>query len=527
MIHDKLTSLFKDSRSITVSGLRGASPAWLAATVAEHSTCCCIVPDEHYISLFEQDLHLFTDKQVLQYPGHEIPPYTPLSPDQRTTAARLSTLYRLKDGTGGIMVTSIEALLRRIMPPDLLTSVAEYLMAGEDCDQDDLLQKLIYLGYDKVALVQSVGDFSVRGGIIDIFPPPFAIEAGTLHDGPIRLDFFGDTIESLRSFDPFTQRSIGEISEATLLPVTDLLFDYSSPNTRKTLAKLFEQRGEELHWNSEETAHLMEQMNSGRRFAGMEFFLPLFFHQHSPSSSSVLEFLPKDTVVLLVDPESIHQSMDLTHERIFTNYQTALDNASPALPPEMLFLGKEEVERQLGSFRQLLVTDFPHQNDRILAVSSSNHQLLKQDISLQRTKIGLLAPLSAQIFQWQKAGELVIICCRSSRHTKNLAELLAKHNHQIENLSSPLLVDKLSTNLDDGILYLCDHPLSQGFSLPDSNIHILSDSELFGEMRLGGKSKKKQKGDPLRFTELNDGDIVVHRDHGLGVYRGLSTIEFQ
>jgi transcription-repair coupling factor (superfamily II helicase) len=527
MIHDKLTSILADSGSSTVSGLRGASPAWLAATVAKQHTCCCIVPDEHYISIFEQDLHLFTDKQVLQYPGHEIPPYTPLSPDQRTTAARLSTLYRLKEGQGGIMVTSIEALLRRIMPASLLTSVAEYLMAGEDCDQDDLLKKLTYLGYDKVALVQSVGDFSLRGGIIDIYPPPFAIESDTLHDGPIRLDFFGDTIESLRSFDPFTQRSTGEISEATLLPVTDLLFDYSSPKTRRTLAKLFEQRGEEYHWNSEETARLMERMTSGRRFAGMEFFLPLFFGHQSPPSSSVLDFLPKEAVVLLVDPESIRQSMDLTHERIFTNYQTALDKATPALPPEMLFLGKEEIEKQLDGFKQLLVTDFPSREDRILAVSSSNHQLLKQNISLQRAKIGLLAPLSDQIFQWQKMDELVVVCCRSSRHTKNLAELLAKRNHQIEILPSPLELDRLTAELDGQKLYLCDHPLSQGFSLPDSNIHILSESELFGEMRLGGKSKKKQKGDPLRFTELNYGDIVVHRDHGLGVYRGLSTIEFQ
>ncbi len=425
------------------------------------------------------------------------------------------------------MVTSIEALLRRIMPAGLLTSVAEYLMAGEDCDQDDLLKKLIYLGYDKVALVQSVGDFSVRGGIIDIYPPPFAIESKTLHDGPLRLDFFGDTIESLRSFDPFSQRSIGEISEATLLPVTDLLFDYSSPDTGKALAKLFQQYGEKYNWQSEETARITERITSGRRFAGMEFFLPLFFEDDNLSSSSVLDFLAKDSVVLLVAPEKIKQSMDLSHERIFANYQTALDNSTPALPPEMLFLGRQEIERQLGSFRQLLVTDFSQQEENILAVSSGNHQLLKQEISLKRAKIGLLAPLSEQIFLWQAAGELVIICCRSSRHTKNLADLLAKRNHRIEIISSPLHPDKISTELDSQKLYLCDHPLSQGFSLPDSNVHILSDSELFGEMRLGGKSKKKQKGDSLRFAELHSGDVVVHRDHGLGIYRGLSTIEFQ
>ncbi len=527
MIDNTLKALAGDTGSVVVSGLRGASPAWLAAAVARHHTCCCIVPDEHLLSIFEQDLNLFTDKQVLLYPGHEIPPYTPLSPDQLTTARRLATLYRLKEGEGAVMVTSIEALLRRIMPEQMLTSVAEYLMAGEDCDQDDLLQKLIYMGYDKVALVQSVGDFSVRGGIIDIYPPPFTIDRQSLHEGPIRLDFFGDTIESLRSFDPFTQRSTGDISEATLLPVTDLLFDHGAPEIRTKLAGLFNEYGEKLQWNSEETASLMEQVGSGRRFAGMEFFLPLFFAGHTPLSSTVLDFLPKDAVILLIDPESIWQSMDLSLERIMQNYQAALDQATPALPPEMLFLGKTDITRQLGTFRQLRLTDFPGPDDKIQTVSSGNHQLLKQDISLKRAKTGILAPLSEQIYQWQKTGGQVIICCRSSRHTKNLAELLSKHHHQIEILPSPLNLAQFAEKSADQVLYLCDHSLSQGFSLSEYNLHILSESELFGEMRLGGKSKKKVTGEPLRFTELHDGDIIVHRDHGLGVFRGLCTITLQ
>ena len=527
MIDDTLKALAENGGNLVVSGLRGASPAWLAATVARHHTCCCIVPDEHLLSIFEQDLHLFTDRQVLQYPGHEIPPYTPLSPDQLTTATRLATLYRLKEGDGSVMVTSIEALLRRVMPAAQLTSVAEYLMAGEDCDQDDLRQKLVFLGYDKVALVQSVGDFSVRGGIIDIYPPPFTINRKTLHEGPIRLDFFGDTIESLRSFDPFTQRSTGDISEATLLPVTDLLFDHGVVESRTRLATLFAEYGEKLQWNSEETASLMEQVGSGRRFAGMEFFLPLFFAGHKPPSSSVLDFLPKDAVVLLIDPESIQQSMDLSHERIMQNYQAALDLATPALPPEMLFLGKTDITRQLGAFRQVRLTDFPNPDEKALTLTSGNHQLLKQDIALKRAKTGILAPLSEQIYQWQQDGGRTIICCRSSRHTKNLAELLSRHQHRIEILPSPLNLAPFIQEASDQVLYLCDHPLSQGFSLTEYQLHILSESELFGEMRLGGKTKKKQTAEPVLFTELHDGDIIVHRDHGLGVYRGLTTITLQ
>lgn len=525
MMDHSFLNLLSQRSSLAVAGLRGASPAWLAARVAEGSTCCCIVPDEHLVSVFEHDLGLFTDKQVLPYPGHEIPPYTPLSPDQRVAAARLSTLY-LTRGGGIIMVTSIEALLRRVMPAGLLSQVAEYLMAGEDCDRDDLLQRLVYLGYEKTALVQSVGDFAVRGGIVDIYPPPFPLDSGATHDGPIRLDFFGDTIESLRPFDPFTQRSTGELSEATLLPVADVLLD-STPGKMRRIAGLIQDLGEVNDWNSEETARMAERVGNGLRFEGMEFFLPLFYREHEPPTSTVLDFLPRDTVMLLVDPEGIQQSMDLTLERIHKNYETARSLGSPALPPAELFLLQDEISRQLATFKSLRVTDFAQPGEEPFTIATGNHQLLKQEIALNRARLGILAPLSAQISEWQREDDQVIVCCRSSRHTRNLAELLGKHGHRVEILPSPLDLAHLPGRGESQPLFLCDHPLSEGFSLPDLRLHLLSESELFGEMRLGGKRKAKQKEDPLLFTELHYGDIVVHRDHGLGIYRGLDTVTFQ
>ncbi|MFW2367032.1 MAG: transcription-repair coupling factor [Desulforhopalus sp.] len=525
-MHDTLSKMVKESGDIAISGLRGASPQWLAASLAEHRTCCCIVPDEHLVPIFDQDLRLFSDKQVLQYPGHEIPPYTPLSPDQLTSTRRLATLYRMKEGSGQVMVTSIEALLRRVMPTGLLTSVAEYIMASEECDQDDLLRKLDYLGYEKVALVQSVGDYSLRGGIIDIYPPPFLVDSENFHEGPIRLDFFGDTIESLRSFDPFTQRSTGEISEATLLPATEILLDTANKATLRGLSRRIEAYGEQYNWQSEETARLMDRISNGLRFAGMEFFLPMFYSTFAESSSTVFDFLPKESLLLLVDPEGIQQSMKLTLERIHANYHTACESSAPALPPASIFLEKEELNKQLNGFRQLRVTDFPQKDEQTLTVTSNNHRLLKQEISLKRTKQGLFAPLTERISQWQEAGDTVIVCCRSTRHTKNLAELFTRQGQQVEILPSPLKLSNLSAGLDSQSIFLCDHHLSNGFSLTDLNLHILSESELFGEMRLGGKQKKKV-GEPIRFTELHYGDVVVHRDHGLGIYRGLNTITFQ
>lgn len=523
-----LTKLLNNTEHLAVSGLRGCSSAWLTAIAAKKGNCCCIVPDEHLVSIFEQDLKLFTDRHVLTYPGHEIPPYTLLSPDQQITAARLATLCQLKERDNGyILITSIEALLRRVMPKKMLAEVSEYLLAEEECDQDSLLKNLIHLGYEKVALTQSVGDFSVRGGIIDIFPPPFLLDGGDVHEGPLRLDFFGDTIESLRSFDPFSQRSTREIVDATLLPVTDILFAHESGGAHSATLQAFQVWGNNCGWDNDETVRIIERIKSGQRFAGMEFFLPLFYNDEEQTSSTVFDFLTPDTTLILTDPESIFQSMAITSERIEANYQTALEDRRPALPPADLFVDQEEVKRRMTSFRQLLFTDFPAEKSETVHISTGNHQLLKQDISLKRAKLGLLTPLTDQIFRWQAEGDRVIICCRSGRHTANLAELLSKHNHDIELLESPLDPAELPISSGDKLL-LCNHPLSHGFSLTDQKLHLLSESELFGEMRMGSRSgKKHQKGDPVRFSELESGDTVVHRDHGLGIYRGLSTIEFQ
>ena len=524
MTHSISKSLPFDTAPFAVKGLRGAAPAWLSAIAGSKTTCCCIVPDEHLVSIFEQDIKLFTDRQILIYPGHEIPPYTPLSPDPQITAARIATLYQATENNNDhIIITSIEALLRRVIPDKILRNETEYLMSGEECDMDELLAGLIQLGYEQVGLAQSVGDFSVRGGIVDIFPPAFILENGKLHSGPVRLDFFGDTIESLRSFDPFSQRSTEEITDATLLPVTDIINRKTEEN--RQIGRTFLQLGKKYGWDDEETAWISDRIKNGRRFAGMEFFLPLFYGKENLQPATVFDFLPRKTSLVFIDPESIFQAMDIIFERIKANFQSAEAEGKPALPPADIFLEKEEIKKRMASFSQLLLTDFPNENTTSITVNTSDHRLLKQDIALKRARIGVLAPLSDQIIKWQNDGDKVVICCRSERHTKNLAELLTKHNHTIKILSPPLAPESPVAGGQE-TLFLCNHPLSAGFSLIDEKLHLLSENELFGAMRIGGRAaKKKQKGEPVRFAELADGDIVVHRDHGLGIYRGLTTVE--
>ncbi|MFH2124291.1 MAG: transcription-repair coupling factor [Pseudomonadota bacterium] len=538
---------------LTVCGLRGSSPALLVSILASTENCCCIVADEHQLSALEDDLSLFSNVQILTYPGYEIPPYTPLSPDQATIAARLSTLYQLLDpGTRFILIVSAEALMRRVMPKEILARSAELIMTGEDYAQDELITSLIHLGYEQVSLVQTVGDFSVRGGIIDIYPPPFTIHArqgwqnvesvktgaGGIsrmpQDGPIRLDFFGDTVESLRIFDPLSQRSQQELQEAILLPVRDILFPQVAAETESKILQELAETAANLQWDSEQTAQLSEQIEQRHHFSGIEFFLPLFYQHLHQANSTVLDFLPPDTRLIFLDPEAGKKSTELVHERILTNFASAQQKNTPALLPSQLFLTPEQLEGAMAGFPQLFCTDFNRKGEEVLAFTTTNHQLLKQDIGLQRKRRGLLAPLNDQIRIWQEQDDQVILCCRSNRHARTLADLLDKHQHHIQYLPAPLTPLASSPPNPGKSIFICAHPLNEGFSLVEHKVHLLSESELFGEMRLGsrgGKGSRKhagqQTGDPLRFADLKMLDVVVHRDHGLGIYHGLVTIEIQ
>ncbi len=516
-----LTASFRDGKtpSVTmVTGLRAGSTALMAARVAADTgrPLLCVLPSETEAARLEQDLGLFTDLPVFLYPGYDIPPYTPLSPEPATVAGRLSTLYKILTAEPPfIVVAPAEALLRRTLPKERLNDLVEFVLRNEETDRNQLLTRLTEAGYESVALVQGVGEFSIRGGIVDLFAPGF--------EYPLRFDFFGDTVESIRFFDPISQRSVDELEEAILLPCSDVLF----PAGEAPLADLtdrFDRQREELGWDYDQLGRITEQLESRRRFPGIEFFLPLFYDQ----PSHPLAFLPKETILCLHDPQRITQAVDLTWERIEANYREVTAAQGPALPPGRLFLGREELAQALAAHPQLQLHDFatgemdPAQT---INIACGNHTLLKQEIDLQRRQQGLLAPLAERITGWLTQGDRVLFASRSMRHAAHLAELLGHHHQPITVLEPPLRPADLSR---EGIL-IYGHPLTGGFDLPAEQLHVLSENELFGASRLGPgrKSGKRPPASAVRFDELKVGDTIVHQTHGIGTYEGLLTMELK
>src|SRR5210317_2167353 len=287
---DELLSLLAtDHKRINLAGLQGSSYAFVAARIAAkiRRPLLFIAPSERQAELAVQDISLFSSIPVILYPGFDIPPYTPLSPDQTTVAERLNTLYRLlTDEDLLIVVASCESLLRRVIPKSTLGSLAELIITGEDVEQETLISRLADLGYEHLSLVQTIGDFSVRGGIVDIFPPGY--------EAPVRLDFFGDTVESLRTFDPISQPSIQEIDEAVILPASNILFPRVESENFAKIQYRFQNEAKKLNWPYDAVDALLDKISSNQRFPGIEFFLPLFYCDDH-GSPSPLRYLAKNT----------------------------------------------------------------------------------------------------------------------------------------------------------------------------------------------------------------------------------------
>ena len=520
-----LARLRDSSSPSDIFGLHGAAAALLLsrAAVFLQRTLCCLLPSDDLLGPFAQDISFFSDIRVLVHPSCEVPPYAPLSPDPATVCTRLATLYQLQENNTApcIVLTSAEAVLRRMLPARVLNDRCELVIAGEETDRDGLIASLIASGYQMCDLVRQEGDVSLRGGIVDVYPPGLDMAVS----GPLRLDFFGDTLESIRVFDPITQRSRHEVREAVLVPASDLLFP--KPGERGALLYALEDTAEQYDWPTRAMLTIRERFATGQRYPGMESMLP-FLYGGRAGLQTLFDYLPPTASLMVYDPVAVRQRMRLVRDRIQANHQEALDRRQAALPPADLFVTEPEWEqicRDRLTARFSFLPD-PDYSGPEMRLATGDHSLLAQEIELHRKQRGLLAPLVDRLRLWQQEQERVVLACRSARQARHLQDILA--NYQIRGQIFPPPCTAAEP-FEPGLVACYEQPLSKGFDLPEERVHFLSATELFGDKRLQpGRSRKGkgEEGEPVQVEQLNQGDIVVHRDHGIGVFQGLVNMEF-
>ena len=437
-------------------------------------------------------------------PDWEILPYDHFSPHQDLVSERLATLYELLNGSCDIVLVPVSTALQRLGPPSFLSGHTFFFRQGDKLNEAALKLQLQQAGYDPVSAVMRPGEYSIRGGLIDLFPMGSSL--------PYRLDLFGDEIEQIRSFDPDTQRSLYPVKEVRLLPGHEFPFNDEARTA-------FRGRWREVFEGDPTRCSIYKDANLGIPSAGIESYLPMFFAEQS----SVFDYFPRSgDPVWIVSTGDIEDSIRSFWKDTLSRYEFLKhDLDRPILPPQELFLNVDEFFTSIKPHARLALEKEATDSPQFLPVP---------DIAVHRRDADPLARLRGLLVNGKSR---VLICADSAGRKESIRQLLEESNSVTGSDGKelyPLKPDNFESVADfiksNSRFGLATAPLFNGFSWLAQNLIVITEAELFtSTARQRRKSKGTENTDPdMLFKDLSElkiGDPVVHAEHGIGRYQGL------
>ena len=450
------------------------------------------------------------DLPVLELPAWDCLPYDRVSPGADAAARRLDALAGMAalatKPHRALVLTTANALLQRVPPAEAIEAQALRAKPGNRIDMEQLVRRLETAGFERVPTVREVGEFAVRGGILDLYAPGA--------DEALRLDFFGDTLESIRAFDPASQRTTGQRNQLVMQAMSEVAL------TPDTISRFRRAYIEAFGAPSRDDA-LYAAVSEGRRFAGMEHWLPFFYEK----LDTVFDYLPDVPVVF---DHLAHEALDERHKLLLDHYearrnQGALKDAVPYKPvaPNLMYLSPDEVKAGAADRVQVELTPFaaPEAGGRkVLHAGSRAGRSFAEERADPNANVFEVA--SRHIAEERAKKRRVVVAGWTEGSLDRLAQILAEHH--LENLKR---VDTLAVaeKLGVGQAALAVLPLETGFETDD--LVVVAEQDILGD-RLVRRSKKRRAADFIaEASSLSAGDIVVHADHGIGRFIGLRTIE--
>jgi transcription-repair coupling factor (superfamily II helicase) len=488
--------------------------AHLTAALASPRPILHIARDANRVATLEEALSFFApDVTVLGFPSWDGVPYDRVAPNAETIARRISTLAALTgrapdDGKPLVVLTTVHAVLQRVPTRDFIAASSLRLAPGNVMTMRALIERLETSGYGRAGTVTDPGQYAVRGGILDLYPPGAQ---------PVRLDFFGDTLESIRAFDPETQRTEARLDSLHLLPMSEVTL---TPETRRA----FRQRYVELFGPVTGDDPLYESISAGRQHQGMEHWLPLFHDR----LSTLFDYLP-DAVVTLdpLDDDAREKRLEQIADHYDARAQALERKAFGAppyhpVPPESMFLSETDWHETLAARQTIALDPFerPEQTAGASIVSFGGRQGRTFGAERQTEGANVFDAVVAHAKRLRGEGKRVIVGCWSNGARERLATLLAEHGRgetvRVETFAEALDVPPEATSV--AVL-----PLETGFEAP--GLAVIGEQDILGD-RLVRRSRAKRGSDVLsEVSSLSVGDLVVHADHGIGRFAGLATIE--
>jgi len=467
---------------------------------------------------------------VAQFPDWETLPYDILSPHPDLVSERMEALYRLfvQSATAApqpgalappegnappldVLVLSATSALGRLAPPAFLAGRTFFFRQGENIDPERLRAQMVLAGYQAVTQVVAPGEFAVRGGLIDLFPTGSAM--------PYRLDLIDTTIDSIRSFDPDTQRSLYPVGNIRLLPGREFPFDEAARSA-------FRGRWRECFDGDPSRSTVYRDVGNGIAAAGIEYYLPLFFER----CATLFEYLPAQSQLVT------HGDVSAACRRFWTETAEryrflSRDTQRPCLRPDQLFLGTDEFFTALKPYARLAMAatttaaappdDLGADAQAEPAPAGSGIEALP-DLAVDRRASDPLARLRA----WRAgfAGR-VLLCADSPGRRETIAQLLAEFDFAFDDGAD---FAAFAAGTQDCALSVA--PLHQGFCLGASGIALVTEAELFASNPRRQRGRNRERASNVDamvrdLAELRVGDPVVHAEHGIGRYRGLESMD--
>ncbi len=494
---------------ITLSGAPEGFDARLVAReyAAASGPVLHVARDEKRMAAMQAALGFFApDVTVLTFPGWDCLPYDRMSPNADVSAARMATLAALAHGMPGrfILLTTLNAATQRVPARAVLKEASWSAVVDNRIDVEGLKSFLVRMGFVQAPTVTEPGDFAVRGGIIDIFPPGEA--------GPVRLDLFGDVLDGARRFDPATQRTTEALSVVELAPVSEIILDEAA------IARFRQNYRVEFGAGGAEDP-LYEAVSAGRKHQGMEHWLA-FFHDRL---ETLFDYLPEASVML---DDQLEPARAARWETIAEQYDTRkaamadrsrLDTVYKPAPPEGLYLDDTHWAQAIADHRVIHLAALPRATGP--GVLDGGGRIGRNfSPERQQEKVNLFEALAAHI-QVKREKDAVVIASYSEGARERVGGLLAD-----EGLTPTAeIADFRDVPEAPGGLYLAVWPLEHGFEAP--GLTVVSEQDVLGD-RLIRPAKRKRRAENFltEHQSLTPGELIVHVDHGVGIYRGLETI---
>ena len=500
-----LQSILAAKQPLTLSGVpTGFLPSLLADLArAAPVRAVYIAPDDAAMRAVAATAPFFAPElEVLSFPAWDCLPYDRASPSLRIMAERIATLHRLQAKPKGpqLVVTTANAATQRVLTPFRIRQLVATLSPGERIGRDRLAALLQANGYVRTDTVHDQGEYAVRGGIVDLFPSG--------EEQALRLDFFGDEIETVRAFDPADQRTVGRMDRFVLLPASEALLDEES-------VKRFRSRYREKFGATSTGDPLYQAISEGRRLAGMEHWLPLF----EEKLATLFEHLG-DTIT--VRDSGVAAAAEQRFEAIadyFENRRRA-EAAQPGsyrpLPARALYLDAAEYAEANASAKAHLTTPF-HEPESAYVIDMGVDG--PRDFAPERASgANIYEAVTAHIGKLRKDGRRPVLASYSVGARERLAGLLKDHG-----LTGAKAVGTWQEALGTSGVALVVLALDHGFTAP--GVALLTEQDMLGD-RLIRRNKRRKSADAFlaELATLTPGDLVVHAEHGIGRYEGLTSV---